>query len=115
MGNILTLKLQLKKEKNSQLPFSAILNDSSSNKLVTRVYRKRIYTGPLMNYNSFTPPFYKKSLIKTLIDQTFCISSAWSGFHYDILKLKSVLQKNEFPLKIIDKSISKYLSGNVFK
>ena len=115
MSNILTLKLQLKKEKNNQLPFLAILNDSSSNKLVTSVYRKRTYTGPLMNYNSFTPPFYKKNLIKTLIDQTFCISSTWSGFHYDILKLKSVLQKNEFPLKIIDKSISKYLSGNVFK
>ena len=28
---------------------------------------------------------------------------------------KSVLQKNEFPLKLIDKSISKYLSNNVFK
>ena len=26
-----------------------------------------------------------------------------------------VLQKNEFPLKLIDKSISKYLSNNVFK
>ena len=54
-------------------------------------------------------------LIKTLIDRTFHINSAWSGFHYDILNLKSVLQKSEFPLKLIDKSISKYLSNNVFK
>ena len=101
------------KEKNNQLPFLNILNDSSSNKLITSVYRKPTYTGLLMNYNSFTSPNYKKGLIKTLIDRTFRINKTWSGFHYDILtvmkelNLKSVLQKNEFPLKLIDKSISK--------
>ena len=79
------------------------------------MYGKPTYTGLLTNYNSFTSPNNKKGLIKTLIDRKFCISSTWSGFHYDILNLKSVLQKNEFPLKFIDKSISKYLSNNVFK
>ena len=49
-----------------------------------------------MNYNSFTSPNYKKGLIKTLIDQTFRINSTWSGLHYHILNLKSVLQKNDF-------------------
>ena len=68
-----------------------------------------------MNYNSFTSPNYKKGLIKTLIDRTFRINSTWPGFHYDILNLKPVLQKNEFQLKLIDKSISNYLSNNVFK
>ena len=57
----------------------------------------------------------KYAFIKTLIDRTFRINSTWSGFHYDILKLKSGLQKNELPLKLIDKSISTYLSNNVFK
>ena len=79
------------------------------------MYRKPTYTGLLTNYNSFTSPNYKKGLIETLIDRTFRINSTWSGFHYDILNLKSVLQKNEFPLKLIDKSISKYLGNNVFK
>ena len=79
------------------------------------MYGKPTYTGLLTNYNSFTSPNNKKGLIKTLIDQKFCIKSTWFGFHYDILNLKSDLQKNEFPLKIIDKSISKYLSNNVFK
>ena len=79
------------------------------------MYRKPTYTGLLTNYNSFTSTNYKKGLIKTPIDRTFRINSTWPGFHYDILNLKSVLQKNEFPLKLIDKSISKYLSNNVFK
>ena len=96
------IKFTTKKEKNNQLPFLDILNDSSSNKLVTSVYRKPTYTGLLKNYNSFTSPNYKKGLIKTLIDQIFCINSNWSGIHYDILNLKSVLQKNELVLKLIE-------------
>ena len=84
-----------------------MLNDSSSNKLVTSKYRKPTHTGLLKNYNSFTSANYKKDLIKTLIDRTIWISGTWFGSHYDILNLKSVLQKNEFPLKLIDKSISK--------
>ena len=108
------IKFTIEKEKNNQLPFLGILNDSSSNKFVTSLYRKPTYIGLLTNCNSFTSPNYKKGLIKILIDRTFRISSTWSGFHY-ILNLKSVLQKNEFPLKLIDKSINKYLSHSVFK
>ena len=79
------------------------------------MHRKAEYTGLLTNYNSFTSPNYKKGLIKTLIDRTFRVSSTWSGFHNDLLNLKSVLQENQLPLKLIDKRISKYLSNNVFK
>ena len=103
------IKFTIEKEKNNHLPFLDILDDSSSNNLDTSVYRKPTYTGLLTNYNSFTSSNYKKGLIKTLIDQTFCINSTWYGFNYDILKLKSVLQKNEFPLKLIDKSLRNIL------
>ena len=76
------IKFTIENKKNNQLPFLDILNDSSSNKFVTSVYRKPTYTGLLTNYNSFTSPNYKKGLIKTLIDQTFHISSTWSGLCY---------------------------------
>ena len=108
------IKFTIEKEKSNQLPFLDILNDSSSNKLVTSVYRKRTYTGLITNCNSFTSPNYKNGLLKTLIDRIFHINNTWSGIHYDILNLKPVLQKYEFPLKLYDKSVSKYLS-NVFK
>ena len=45
-------KFTIEKEKNNQLPFLDILNDSSSNRLVTSVYRKPTYTGLLTNFNS---------------------------------------------------------------
>ena len=114
-GQHTNIKFTIEKEKNNQLPFLVILNDILSNKLVTSLSRKPTYTGLSTNYNSFTSPNYKKGLIKTLTDRIFCINSTWSGFHYDRLNLKSVLQKNELPLKLIGESISKYLSNNVFK
>ena len=43
------------------------------------------------------------------------MNSTWCGFDYDTLNLKSVLLNNEFPLKLIDKNITKYLSNNVLK
>ena len=49
--------------------------------------------------------FCKRGLIKTLIELTFRINNIWSGFYCDISKLELVLQKNEFPLKLIDKII----------
>ena len=114
-GQHYNIKFSIEKQKNNQLPFLDILDDSSSNKLVTSVYRKPTYTGFLTTYNSFTSPNYKKGLIKTLTERTFRVSSTWSGFNYDILNLEPVLQKNEFPLNVIDKIINKYLSNNVFK
>ena len=55
-----SIKFMIEKEKNNQLPFLDMLNDSSSNKLVTSMYRKPTYTVLLMNYNSFTFANYKK-------------------------------------------------------
>ena len=78
------IKFTIKKEKNNQLPFFDILNDCSSNKFVTKVYRKPTYTGLLTNCNSFTSLNYKNALIKTLIGQKFRNSSTWSGFYFDI-------------------------------
>ena len=92
MGNILTLNLQPKKKKNNQLPFLDILNNSSSNKLVTGVYRKPTYTELLTNYNSFTSPNYKKGLIKTLIEKNIRMKS---------IRIKSIQMKKGMRMKII--------------
>ena len=97
-----------------QLPFLDVLS-TRSDRLITSVYRKSLFTGLLQNYNSFVPlPFtYKKGLIKTLIDRTFRLNSTWDGFHLDFEKLKVILQKNEYPPKLIDKSVNRYLNKKI--
>ena len=106
------LKFTIEKEHMKQLPFLDVLN-TCSDKLTTSVYRKSTFTGLLQNYNSFVPFTYKKGLIKTLIDRTFCLNNIWVGFHLDLEKLKVILQKNEYPPKLIDKSVYRYLSKKI--
>ena len=103
------IKFTIEKEINKKLPFLDILVDKSNDKIHTSIYRKKTYTGLLLNFNSFTPWSYKKGLLKTLIDRTFRINNTWLGFHNDISKLKNILLKNEYPLKQIDTHIRKYL------
>ena len=108
------LKFTIEKEHMKQLPFLDVLN-TRSDRLTISVYRKSTFTGLLQNYNSFVPFTYKKGLIKTLINRTFRLNNTWVGFHLDLEKLKVILQKNEYPPKLIDKSVYRYLSKKIIK
>ena len=106
------LKFTIEKEYMKQLPFLDVLN-TRSDRLTTSVYRKSTFTGLLQNYNSFVPFTYKEGLIKTLIDRTFCLNKIWVGFHLDLEKQTVILQKNEYPPKLIDKSAYRYFSKKI--
>ena len=50
-------------ECNDEISFLDISITRSKNKLGTSLYRKKIFRGVYMNYNSFLPANYKKGLI----------------------------------------------------
>ena len=108
----LNLNFTIEKEHMKQLPFLDILN-TCSDRLITSAYRKIKFTGLLQNDNSFVPFTYKKGLIKSLIYWTFRLNHTLDSFHWDLEKLKVILQKNKYPPKLIDKSINKYLSKQI--
>ena len=76
----------------------------------TSVYRKKTVTGLLTNYLSFTSLSYKLGLIRTLVDRTYKINNTWLGFHEDITKLTKILQKNLFPVHLVENIINRYLT-----
>ena len=41
------------------------------------------------------------------------MNNTWDGFHLDLEELKVILQKNEYPPKLIDKSVYRYLSKKI--
>ena len=50
-----TIRFTMEKELNRKLPFLDVLIDNSdTNSFLTRVYRKKTFTGLLTNYFSFT-------------------------------------------------------------
>ena len=92
------IKFTMEKQVNHKLPFLDILIDNHDpNSSLTRVYRKKTFTGLLTNYFSFTSYSYKVGLIKTLVDRTYKINNTWLGFHEDINNLTNILKKESFP------------------
>ena len=106
------IKFTMEKQVNYKLPFFDVLIDNHDpNSSLTRVYRKKTFTGLLTNYFSFTSYSYKVGLIKTLVDRAYKINNTWLGFHEDINNLTDILKKNFFPAHLIEKIINRYITG----
>ena len=97
------IKFTMETEEKGQLPFLDVLLSKQSasdhqDSFITSVYCKKMYTGLLTNYFSFTPFKYKLGLIKTLIDRAYKINNTTQGFETQYVKW------------LIDKSVKGYLS-----
>ena len=104
------IKFTAEPEIDGVLPFLDIsIEKRAGGGFESSVYHKSSYTGLLLNYMSFTPNLYKKSLVQTLINRTYRICSNWNKFNIDVNKLKHILQRNAFPCKFIDRIIRNYL------
>ena len=108
----LNIRFTMEKQVNHKLPFLDVLIDNHDpSSSLTRIYRKKTFTGLLTNYFSFTSYSYKVGLIKTLVDRAYKINNTWLGCHEDINKLTDILKKNLFPAHLIEKIINHYISG----
>ena len=104
----------MEKEAHHKLPFLDVLVDNSNpNSILTRVYRKKTFTGLLTNYFSFTSYSYKVGLIRTLVDRAYKINNTWLGLHEDITKLMEILKKNLFPAHLIERIVNRYITGTL--
>ena len=71
--------------------------------------RKLTFTGLGTNFFSNVYPKYKISSIFTLLFTAFKISSTYSLFHSEILILKSYFLQNNYPLKLFNGVVKKFL------
>ena len=78
--------------------------------LVTSVYRKPTYTSLLTIFFSFTPSKYKDGLNQTLLDRCYKINNTCKGLDNDLENLTKILNKNQFPTKLINKVTKQYLN-----
>ena len=104
----------MEKEAHHKLPFLDVLvKNNDPNSLLTRVYRKKTFTGLLTNYFSFTSYSYKVGLIRTLVDRAYKINNTWLGLHEDLTKLMDILKKNLFPAHLIERVVNRYVTGTL--
>ena len=103
------IRFTVEEEDNDTLSFLDIAITRTEGKLSTSIHRKKTFSGVYVNYNSFLPRDYKRGLISTLLHRAYTICSDYNRLHQEIEKLKTIWQKNSFPLSFIDRCVKKFL------
>ena len=104
------IRFTCEKEHDNSMPFLDVLITRTSNGLKTSVYHKPTFSGVYSNFNSFISEEYKVGLIFTLLFRTFSIVSDFPRFHSEVCRLKEILKKNAFSIKLIDSCIKNVLN-----
>ena len=66
-------------ERNSSLPFIGVELLNLAPRIKTKVYVKPTNTGLLLHYLSHVDNQYKRSLLATMLDRAYRVSSDWSS------------------------------------
>ena len=105
------LQFTYEKEKSGKLAFLDCLVTRMNEKFHTQVYVKDTNNGDCINYKSLCPERYKVGVIKTLLHRGYHISNDWETFHIEIVRIKQLLTNNNFPMKLIDETINKFIAS----
>ena len=95
----------------NRLPFLGMVLRKDSQSIATSVCVKPTNTGLLLHYNSRVDNRYKKSLIITMLDRAFKLSSNWSLFHEECIRLKTLFLQLAYPEHLIHFMISNFITS----
>ena len=104
------LKFTYELEKSRTINFLDVKITSNPDALNTKVYVKPTNSGQCINFKSIAPIRYKTGVIKTLLNRAYKICSSYESLHLEIDRLKQLFTNNNFPMNIIEKEISNFLS-----
>ena len=83
---------------------------------ITSVYRKRTVSGVYTHFDSCLPDTYKTGMIYTLANRCFRICSSWLMFHQQLIILREIFKKNDYPENFIDRCFKLFLDRiHIFK
>ena len=75
-----TIKFTMEVEKDGMLPFLGTQLLNRVPRIETKVFVKPTNSGLLLHYHSHVNNRYKHSLLSTMLDRAYCLSSSWSYF-----------------------------------
>ena len=104
------IEFSAEQQTNGSLSFIDINVHNSNGSFSTTVYRKPTFSGVYSHFDSFMPKCYKFGLVYTLLHRSFMLSSSHAAFHNDVCFLKSTLQKNGYPVSMLDCCIKLFLN-----
>ena len=108
-----SLSFTMELEDNSKLPFLSMVIIRNGPRLETKVYVKPTDTGLLLHYQSHVDVKYKHSLLKTMLNLAFKLSSNWQFFHQECERLKMVFARLHYPETLIENTIRNFIEMRV--
>ena len=101
------------RENNHYLSFLDVhvTRSQSSNTFATNVYRKPTFSGVYTNFSSYIPLSYKTGLLWTILDRCFNICSSYIQFHEEVVKVRNIFLKNNYPISFIEQCINGFLNS----
>ena len=93
------------------LSFLGIVLIKDSQNITTSVCVKPTNTSLLLHYDSHVDNGYKKSLIYTMLHRAFKLSSYWSLFHEECIRLKTLFLQLAYPEHLIHSMISNFITS----
>jgi hypothetical protein len=102
----------LAESESHELPFLDVLvTRNVDNGIQTDVYRKKTFTGTYLHWTSLSPRDYKIGLINCLLDRAYRICSTEQALKKEVVKIKQILYKNEYPPKIVTNTVQKFFDS----
>ena len=95
----------------NSLPFLGMTLRKDCWKITNSVFVKPTNTGLLLHYDSQVDNRYKKSLIITMLDRAFKLSSNWSLFHEECIRLQTLFLQLAYPEHLIQSMISNFITS----
>ena len=103
------IEFTMEKEKKEQLPFLDTVVNRRTNTFTTNIYHKPTFTGVYLNWTSLTSRKYTISLIYCLCNRIWKLCQDKDVRELELKKPKCILVKNEYPEKVIEKEIEKFI------
>ena len=100
-------------EENGNLPFLGMVIIRNGPRLDTKVYRKPTDTGLLLHYQSHVDMKYKHSLLKTMLNRAFKLSSNWHFFQQECERLKGIFSRLHYPETVVENTITHFIETKV--
>ena len=97
-------------EKDNQLSFLDCLITRFDEGFSTSVHIKETNNGNCLNYNSICPERYKIGVINSYLHRAYHVSSNNEIFETELTRIKQLLTNNNFPMCLIERTVSKFLA-----
>lgn len=104
------IKFTIEKEDKNSLPFLDTRVIRNVDKYITTIYHKKTFTGVYLNWKSLTARKYKIGLINCLLNRIWRICTNQNNRDEEVVKLRVILAKNEYPVEVINTTIDKYIA-----